>query len=111
MNSKFRENLRNELDFQDMKVKELSDKCKIPKATLECYLRTQSTEPSAENAVKIARALGVSVEYLVTGKVPAEKPQAALSREGRMIIQQLGKLSPEQCRSLLSLIQAFMRQV
>ena len=107
MNSKFRENLRAELDFQDMKVKELSDKCKIPKATLECYLRTQATEPSAENAVKIARALGVSAEYLVSGKMQAEKPRAALSREGRLIIQQLGKLSPDQCRAILSLIRAF----
>ncbi|MDR2478786.1 MAG: helix-turn-helix domain-containing protein [Treponema sp.] len=107
MGSNFRENLRIELDFQGVIVKELSAKTGIPVATLDCYLRTQSTEPSAENAVKIARALGVSAEYLVTGKAPAEKPQAALSREGRLIIQQLGKLSPDQCRAILSLIRAF----
>lgn len=107
MGSNFRENLRNELDFQGVIVKELSAKTGIPVATLDCYLRTQSTEPSAENAVKIALALGVSAEYLVTGKVPAEKPQTALSREGRLIIQQVGNLSPEQCRAILSLIRAF----
>ena len=107
MGSNFKENLRNELDFQGVIVKELSAKTGIPVATLDCYLRTQSTEPSAENAVKIALALGVSAEYLVTRKVPAEKPQTALSREGRLIIQQVGNLSPEQCRAILSLIRAF----
>jgi transcriptional regulator with XRE-family HTH domain len=71
--SNFRENLRNELDFQDIKVKELCDKCGIPKATMECYLRTQSTEPSVENAVKIAHELKVSVEYLVIGEEASNK--------------------------------------
>jgi transcriptional regulator with XRE-family HTH domain len=103
----FRENLRNELDFQGVIVKELSAKTGIQVATLDCYLRTQLTEPSAENAVKIALALGVSAKYLVTGKAPAEKPQAALSREGRLIVHQIRKLSPEQCRAILSLIRAF----
>jgi transcriptional regulator with XRE-family HTH domain len=67
----------------------------------------RATEPSAENAVKIAQALGVPAEYLVTGKVPAQNPQTALSREGRMIILELGKLSREQCGAILSLIRAF----
>ncbi|MDR1900620.1 MAG: helix-turn-helix domain-containing protein [Treponema sp.] len=108
MGSNFRKNLRSELDFQGIIVKELSVKTGIPVATLDCYLKTQSTEPSAENAVKIARALAVSVEYLVTGETgEPEKPPASLSPDGRMIIRQLGKLSPEQCRAILSLIYAF----
>ena len=68
MNTSFRENLRNELDYQNMTVKELSGKSGIPKPTLECYLRRRAVMPSAEAAVKIARALGVTVEYLVTGE-------------------------------------------
>jgi transcriptional regulator with XRE-family HTH domain len=108
MASNFRENLRNELDFQGLIVKELSAKTGIPVATLDCYLKTQSTEPSAENAVKIAQALEVSVEYLVTGKAPDPKQSpAALTHEGGMIVRQLGKLSPEQCKAILSLIYAF----
>jgi transcriptional regulator with XRE-family HTH domain len=108
MASDFRKNLRDELDFQGIIVKELSAKTGIPVATLECYLKTQSTEPSAENAVKIARALEVSVEYLVTGKNPEfARSHEVLSRDERMIIRRLRKLNPEQCKAILSLIHAF----
>jgi transcriptional regulator with XRE-family HTH domain len=112
--SGFRENLRNELDFQDVKVKELSDKCGIPKATLECYLRTQAVEPSAENAVKIARALRVSVEHLVSGgdDTGFGKPRpafgrAAFGRETQEIIRRIENLNPEQRKAVLRLLTAF----
>jgi transcriptional regulator with XRE-family HTH domain len=110
MGSNFRENLRNELDFQGIIVKELSARTNIPVATIDCYLRTQSTEPSAENAVKIARVLGVSVEYLVTG-ADADRitPQAALGREAREIIRRTAFLSAAQCRAILGLLRAFDR--
>jgi len=106
--SSFRENLRNELDFQDIKVKELSDRCGIPKATLECYLRTQSTEPSVENAIKIARELKVPVEYLVNGEETAHKfKKSNFSREAQEIIRWVGNLNQEQCKAVLKLIQSF----
>lgn len=107
MGSSFRKNLREELDFQGIVVKQLSARTGIPVATLECYLKTQSTEPSAENAVKIAQALAVSAEYLVTGKAPESEKPAALDRDRRLILRRLGNLSPEQCRAILSLIDAF----
>jgi transcriptional regulator with XRE-family HTH domain len=110
--SSFRENLRNELDFQDIKVKELSDKCGIPKATLECYLRTQSTEPSVENAVKIARELKVSVEYLVIGEDAASGyKKSKFNHEAQEIIRWVGKLNQEQCRAILKLVQTFKKQM
>jgi len=106
--SSFRENLRNELDFQDIKVKELSDRCGIPKATLECYLRTQSTEPSVENAIKIARELKVPVEYLVNGDETAYKfKKSNFSREAQEIIRWVGSLNQEQCKAVLKMIQSF----
>ncbi len=64
----FRENLRNELDFQGLTVKELSAKTNIIKGTLDNYLGARASIPPADIAVKIAEALNVSVEYLVTGK-------------------------------------------
>jgi transcriptional regulator with XRE-family HTH domain len=106
--SGFRENLRSELDFQDIKVKELSDKCGIPKATLECYLRTQAVEPSAENAVKIARVLKVPVEYLVTGgNADRKKQQGGLSQEARELIRWIESLSSEKCKAVLRLVKTF----
>lgn len=64
----FKDNLKAELTYQDIRVKELAEKTSISKKTLDNYLTKNSCKPSAENAVKIAQALGVSVEWLVTGK-------------------------------------------
>ena len=63
----FKENLKNELVYKGLMVKELAVKTKINKSTLDNYLRDKNSSPTAENAVKIAQALDVSVEYLVTG--------------------------------------------
>ena len=67
MDSVFRETLRSELDFQDIKVKELAVKTGISQRTLEGYLGARGSIPPADVAVKIAQVLNVSVEYLVTG--------------------------------------------
>ena len=67
MSSLFRETLRSELDFQDIKVKELAVKTGISQRTLEGYLGARGSIPPADVAVKIAQVLNVSVEYLVTG--------------------------------------------
>lgn len=67
MDSVFREMLRSELDFQDIKVKELAERTGISQRTLEGYLGARGSIPPADVAVKIARVLHVSVEYLVTG--------------------------------------------
>lgn len=64
----FRENLRDELNYQDIRIKELTKITGISAGTLNHYLAEKSTEPTVENAVKIAKALNVSVEYLVCGE-------------------------------------------
>lgn len=63
----FKENLKDELKYQDIKVKELAEMTGIPKGTLDHYLAEKCSAPLADAAVKIAQALNVSVEYLVTG--------------------------------------------
>ena len=68
MDSIFKQTLRSELDFQDIKVKELSRLTGISARTLEGYLSARNSIPPADIAVKIAQALNVTVEYLVTGK-------------------------------------------
>ena len=64
----FKEKLKDELTFQDIQTKELAVKTGISLNTLNHYLASNGNDPSAENALKIAQALGVSVEYLMTGK-------------------------------------------
>ena len=63
----FKENLKSELIYSGILVKELSAITGIKKHTLDNYLNTHNSIPNAVAAVKIAQALGVSVEYLVTG--------------------------------------------
>jgi transcriptional regulator with XRE-family HTH domain len=100
----FRENLRSELDYQNMTAKELATKTGIPKGSIECYLGTRANIPSAEAAVSIARALGVSVEYLVTGK------DAASPRDIRDISHSLAKLGEDDRKLVAAMVNALLKQ-
>ncbi|MBP5444435.1 MAG: helix-turn-helix transcriptional regulator [Treponema sp.] len=64
----FRENLKDELIYQDITVKELSNRTGISKHTIDHYLTKNGSQPQAELAVKIAQALHVTVESLVLGQ-------------------------------------------
>lgn len=68
MDSIFKKTLRSEMEFKDIKLKELSIKTGVSARTLEGYLGNRASIPPADVAVKIAKALDVSVEYLVTGE-------------------------------------------
>ena len=63
----FRENLRESIDFCGIEQKELAHKANISLRNIENYLRENASMPSADKAVRIAQALGVTVEYLITG--------------------------------------------
>ena len=111
MGCNFRQNLRIELDYQGLTVKELSSRTGIPIASLDCYLGTRATVPSVDSATKIARALHVSVEYLVSGENTDEKQFLNKPcREAKEIIRWIYSLNVEQCRSILTLVKAFMWQ-
>ena len=64
----FKENLRDEISYQGLLIKELAAKAGLNAGSISNYLKENSSIPSADIAVKIADALNVSVEYLVTGK-------------------------------------------
>ena len=108
MGYNFRENLRNELNFQGITVKELSARTGIPIATLDCYLGTRATIPSVDAAVKIAQALRVSVEYLAIGeKASLGNPHKKNSQEARNIIRWVESLSTDQCKAVQNMISTF----
>ena len=89
--------LKGELEYKGMLVKELSNKTGIPKQTLDKYLLSKGSMPPADKAVSIARALNVSVEYLVTGKRPQGKQAIKhfTSPEMRAIVEQVEPLERE----------------
>ena len=93
MDSIFRKTLRSELSFQDMKVKELAARTGVPLRTLESYLSARASIPPADVAVKIARALNVSVEYLVTGLSPKDVAAQGASPQDCDMQRSIDKLS------------------
>ena len=64
----FGENLKQELAYSGMLKKELAAMAGVHKRAIDTYVRTRSSMPPADIAVKIAKVLGVTVEYLVTGE-------------------------------------------
>jgi len=74
----FKENLKSELSYSEMLVKELSQKSGVNIHSLNNYLNARGQLPSIEAGFKIAQALGVSVEFLVTGK-ETKQPERPVS--------------------------------
>ena len=102
----FKENLKSELTYQNMLVKELAAASGISKPTLDNYLCVRGYMPSASAAVKIARALGVSVEYLVTGE--EKRPdKSSLGPEIRSLVQNFKQLNEEDRKMITSIMQLF----
>ena len=108
----FRENLKQELSFNGMLVKELAAASGVPKRALDTYLLSENASiPSADTAVKIARALGVSVEYLVTGtEGKTVKAKPPLSPDMHLLIDIGDKLAPKNRRLAIKLVKALKEQ-
>ena len=107
----FKENLKSELIYSGILVKELSAITGIKKHTLDNYLNTHNALPNVENAVKIARALGVSVECLVTGaEGKAGRTQPPLPPDMRLLVDTANKLSPKYRRLAIKLVETLKEQ-
>ena len=91
----FRENLKSELEYSGMLVKELAAESGVNKWNLDNYLNSRGQVPSVEIGVKIAQALGVSVEYLVTGTEAPKSTVQSLSKTSRLIGQIAEQLDAE----------------
>lgn len=97
----FKENLKSELEYKGLLVKELAHKSGIKKQTLDNYLSTHNSIPNAEMAVKIAKALDTSVEFLITG----EKRESKKTEDSDIneLISKYKKLSNEKKAALLQI--------
>lgn len=103
----FGENLHQELEYQGIQIKELSERTGISKNTLDKYLSGNKSQPSVENAVKIAQAIGVSVEYLVLSG--ADKNQK-LSADDAHFINSYKKLSAQNKDVVSDLIHVMLKR-
>jgi transcriptional regulator with XRE-family HTH domain len=108
----FRENLKEELNLKNILVKELSVKSGIKKRTLDKYLTDNGSIPSVEAAVKIARVLGVSVEFLVAGhdsRIEAERDSSY--REIRELVQLVETLDENSREFMLTMAKALKKML
>lgn len=63
----FRDNLKEQIEYKGMIIKELAARTGISKRTIDTYVDSRAVIPNAEIAVKLAEALDTSVEFLVKG--------------------------------------------
>ena len=101
----FKNRLREEIDCQGLLVKELAQKIGISNSTLLSYIDAREVLPNIETGVKIAQALGVSAEYLVSGEdVRDEKKHFQIKR----IVRDLKKLDEAELEIVQKMIHALI---
>ena len=104
MDSIFKRTLRAELDYQDVKVKELSARTGISSRTIEGYLNARGSIPPADVAFKIAKSLHVTVEYLVTGDASYNEINTQAVKTKNPIEEKISTLPIEKKRFLRDFI-------
>lgn len=97
----FQERVKLEMKRKGLIVKELAAAANLSMRTVEKYLGAQGSLPIADNAVRIARALGVTVEYLVTGQTES---RAVLPPDIRHVVEKLEVLDQGDRRAVEALI-------
>ena len=63
----FKENLKEAMYLKGLTTVQLAEMSGINSGTISSYLKTKSSMPPADKALKLAKALDVSVDFLVNG--------------------------------------------
>ena len=107
----FKENLREEISFQGRLLKDVALEAGLNQYSLNNYLRENASIPSADIAVRIAKVLGVSVEYLVTGKKDsAPHYYVHYSAEIKNLADKLAKMSARDRKNVAALINSISEE-
>ena len=100
----FKENLKSELAYSGLLVKELAAISRVNKRTIDNYLNIHNSIPSADAAVRIAGALGVTVEYLITGHKQQERNPSLPFPDSRVVLKNLESLNKRDRKIVHNLI-------
>jgi transcriptional regulator with XRE-family HTH domain len=103
----FSQRLRSEIEYIGLNRKEFAAKAGIQKRALDAYLGAQQSMPPADTAVKIAAALGLSVEYLVTGREYRQSVDISKYLQFRDILDDLAVLPEETLDPIKAVIKTF----
>lgn len=99
----FRDRVREEIEYKGMQIKEISAAAGINNNTFLSYIDSRGYLPNVETAVKIAKVLGVSVEYLVTGE-DSNLPHDSKYTDIQEIINDLSALDKNQLLTVKKMI-------
>ena len=105
--SSFTIRLQSEIDYIGLNRKEFAAKVGIKKRALDGYLGPQQSMPPADTAVKMAAALGLSVEYLVTGKEYKQKTDISKYLQFKDLLDDFAVLPAETLETLKQVIKTF----
>ncbi|NLK45102.1 MAG: helix-turn-helix transcriptional regulator [Treponema sp.] len=101
----FWENVVAELDYKGLTNKSLAEKCGFDPSSIGRGIKLGSS-PSVETAVKIAKALNVSVEYLTgeSSEVSETKSPQNLTKKYYNTLKQLDSLPEKQRDAIIRMI-------
>jgi transcriptional regulator with XRE-family HTH domain len=105
----FKENLKSELNYSGLLVKELAVLSGVNKRTIDNYLNNHNCIPSAEAAVRIAGVLGVTVEYLVTGSQQYEQDDSPQFPDPQLVLKNIKELNNRDRTIVLNLINSLKK--
>lgn len=105
----FWENVDSELNFIGMERKELGQKAGFPESYISKGIARQSC-PSADLALKIADALNVPVEKLVTGIDRKASAKDNISPEIKAMITKMNKFSPEEKQVIFDMVDVLAKK-
>lgn len=116
-NMNFRDRLREQIDFLGLLDKEVAARAGISKRSIDSYVGSRGCMPSADIAVRIAQVLGVSVEYLVTGKNNVQnnevsgisKNKNSTNDEEQRLLQTFSELSIKDKKTVIALAEYLNR--
>ncbi|MBR5097477.1 MAG: helix-turn-helix transcriptional regulator [Treponema sp.] len=100
----FKENLKSAIQYKGILVKELAAKSGVNKQTIDNYLSVHNSIPKVDIAVQLAQALGVSVEFLVTG---SDDFCENATEDIVELVKRYKNLSPDKRRLVLDLVKKF----
>lgn len=108
MGNSFRENLREELDFRGISIKELSIKTDIPRRSIDNYLNSRESMPPADYACRIAKVLNTTVENLVGEVQPRVDDEK--NRQNAKILAMLEHIHTDDKTAILQLLSTLSKR-
>lgn len=100
----FRDRLREQIDYLGLLDKEVAERAGITKHAMDTYVGSRACMPSADVAVRLAKALGVSAEWLVTG---IEKSDS--NSDVQKLINGFYQLSPHDKKLILDILETIQK--